>query len=174
MDHHVIRSSNANLTAIETFVNTEEHAYVLRPRMTIYTRSGKKRRPKSIRVLMYPGYAFVHPASLDHLHSVRERWPHHFLRSPATCEPLRVPEDQVQYALDLERRSVETGRIGKPFERLTRVVFTDDRLHGLRATVQKCSGHTAIVWPDGYDYPVTCLLADIEPLLQAPSSISPS
>lgn len=159
--YHVIRSSNTNLTALETAINTILPNHVIRPRMTTYTRAGRKRRPKPVRLLMYPGYAFINPDALHHLAQLAERWTHHFLRSPANGMPVRVPVEQVDYARELERRSMV---MGKPLARRTRVVFTDETLNGLKATVQECKGHVAIVWPDGGDHPITCLLTDISPI----------
>jgi len=155
---HVIRSSNTNLTAIEENLPPQ---HLIRPRMTTYTRAGRKRRPKAIRTLMYPGYAFLHPDALHRLAQLAERWTHHFLRSPATGMPVKVPQEQVYYAQELERRSMVMGR---PLPRLARVVFTDETLNGLKGTVQECKGHVAIVWPDDCDHPIKCLLTDITPI----------
>lgn len=159
MYYNVIRSSKQNLETLDLFLNTIEPGSMVRPYLNTYRRSRKSRRPQPHRILMYPGYAFVTPNTRDHLEAVKNRWTHHYIRSPLTQEPARVPVEQVEYAIRLEQKSI---LFGTPFNRGARVVFRVQELSGLTGTVQECKGHHAIVWPDKHTFPITCLLSDIE------------
>ena len=119
---------------------------------------------------MYPGYAFVRPETLPDLQLLEQRWTHHFLRSATSHIPSMVPENQVNYALQLQFRSL---LLGDYIPRGSVVKFLEPSLQGTKAIVQECQEHYAIVWTKDADFPITCLLTDLEvvsppPLSQAP------
>lgn len=157
--YHVIRSSSENLDALNAFFDAHRPRAMIQPTLTVYRRAGRNRRPKPYQVLMYPGYAFVLPETLPDLQLLEHRWTHHFLRSATSHLPSIVPGDQVQYALGLQYRSV---REAPALARGTIVRFTAPELEGTKAIVQECFDHCAIVWTRDADFPVTCLLTDLE------------
>lgn len=161
--YHVIRSSNENLEKLDQLINEELPGTFIRPFMTTHRRSRDKsqRRPVPVRVLMYPGYAFIEPRSNLLLESYRTRITHHYLRNPQTNFPLEVPDEQLQYALTVQRRSLS---VGTPLPANTRVRFIDGALGGRCGAIQSCKGHHAVVWLDGGTFPVTALIVDLEPI----------
>lgn len=156
---HVIRSSGENLDALNTFFNEHRPGAMVQPTLTVYRRAGRHRRPKPYQVLMYPGYAFVRPETLPDLQLLEHRWTHHFLRSATSHLPSIVPYDQVEYAMSLAKRSMNEA---PHLPRGTIVRFTAPELHGTKAIVQECFDHCAIVWTKDADFPITCLLTDLE------------
>lgn len=157
--YHVIRSSNDNLEVLDELVNTELPGTFVRPYMMTNRRSRKDRRSHQVKVLMYPGYAFIDPISHIILENHRSRYTHHYLRNPQTGAPLQVPDEQLMYALTLQRRSLTVGR---PLPANSRVRFVDGVLGGRRGVVQSSKGHHATVWLDGASFPVVALIVDLE------------
>lgn len=157
--YNVIRSSKTNLEALDLFLNTQRPGSLYRPKMTVMRRTRTSRRLQPHSVQMYPGYAFVHPSMRHELELVSQRWTHHYLRSPTTNKPLTVPEDQLHYALEIERRSLV---LASPLPQGTRVIFSGGgRLDGRTGTIQNCFGYYATVWVDDLDYPVQAVIADL-------------
>ena len=155
---HIIRSSKTNLETLEGLLNDHTPGSMIQPKLHVLRRTRKSRRPVPHKTLMYPGYAFVTPESKEYLIAVKHRYSHHYIRSPLSLDPARVPDEQVQYSLKLEQRSLVMGVL---LDRGSRVEFTDPDLIGLRGTVQECRGHYARVWLDDHDFPITCLLTDL-------------
>lgn len=161
MFYNVIRSSNENLTELETQLKDHDPRSFLRPRMTVFRRVKDKRRPQPFLVQMYPGYAFVRPEAGPFLHQLSVRWSYHYLRSPTTGIPMEVPAHQLDYACNLEFRSMIPS---EPYIRGTRV-----HVKGLGSgTVQESIGYYALVWIDESPFPVRALLCDTEPLPATP------
>lgn len=157
--YHVIRSSKINLDALDAYLNYHNKGSLIRPRLNMLRVSRKTRRLSPYKIFMYPGYAFTTPEATPDLTRLKDRWTHHFVRSPQTNEPCRVPLNQVEFAIRMEQKSIV---FATSITKGTRVKFTDPLLKGLRGTIQGVQNHYIIVWPDKHTFPITCNLNDID------------
>lgn len=161
MYYHVIRSSKDNLAALELFINARTREGLLQPTLIEYRRTRKSRRQQPHTILMFPGYAFVKPEVADDLEHVKSRWTHHYIRSPLSQAPAKVPAEQVEYTMGVGRR---LWSVGKGHRKNTRVIFQYGQLTGHKATVQKSTGHYSTVWVDNLTFPIICHNSDIKAL----------
>lgn len=70
-----------------------------------------------------------------------------------------VPEEQLFYAMSLERRGVTDL---PPLSRGVRVKFVVGELQSKMGTVQETRDQFALVWVDNHPFPVTAPLCDLD------------
>lgn len=99
----VVRSSETILARLDTLVPS----LLFRPTMLVRRRVRGRRSWALVRLQQYPGYAFARPSSAARLWSLQGRAPHSVMLGADGC-PLLVPDEQLDYARQIEAETAST------------------------------------------------------------------